>query len=311
MVRVIRFRSRRFARRPTPDPVELATAGGFDRVVIAHAESLDLLRGRHGQIPVPWLLDFQNVNSRWYNRLGDDSATAFWIPIEREILAHADANLTCSVAETEALLVQSATARVRTAPNGIDPAEWPDSALGKRDDTTVAMYGSWWYPPNRDAIEWFLAKLWPRIRAAVPAARLVVAGPGEPPEVVRQAAAVDVLGRVDDIAALLGTVRVVALPILDGPGTPVKFAESLASGAAVAATTDAASGNPDAPAVLTNDPDLLADGIAGLLTNADAATQLGAAGRNYALTRCTWEVTQRPLVEWALHGQFDVSARAS
>lgn len=299
---VERFRGRRFGG-PRPDPVARALRG-FDRVVLAHAETLDLLRGRHREIAVPWLVDFQNVNSRWYAQHRDASQARMWRGIEGEVLASASAVTTCSAAESAALREQRPDALIAEAPNGIDVADWPDSALGNRLANTVAAFGSWWYPPNRDGIEWFVAQVWPAVRQAVPAARLLLAGSGQPPEAATGAAGAEFAGRVDDIAGFLGTAAVVAVPVLQGPGTPLKLAEALASGAAVAATVDAAGGNPDAPAVLANDPQQLAQGIVALLARPDEAARRGATARAYALARCPWPITQQPLVNWVSTGRF-------
>jgi glycosyltransferase involved in cell wall biosynthesis len=306
LAEVIRFRTRRFGG-PHPDPVRLAVRGDFDRMVIAHAESLDLLREYHGKFDMPWLVDFHNVNSRWYAQQGNAMHRSMWRGIEREILSTAAASTTCSKPETAALLEQMPSAAVAEAQNGIELEAWPESALGKRDQHTVAAFGSWWYPPNRSGIEWFVTQVWPAVRKTVPQAVLLIVGPGKPPKEVTDAIddGVEVVGRVQDLAAFLGRARVVTVPVLQGPGTPVKFAEALASGAAVASTVDAASGNPDAPALMSNDPSELANGIAELLERPDKASRLGTAGRAYALNRCPWDVTQQPLINWVLHGKLE------
>ena len=307
IARVVRFRRRRLLRLPTPDPVRVASRG-YDRMVLAHAESLDLLRGRQAGVPMPWLADFHNVQSRYYGQLGEQPTTAMWLNIEQAILSSSSANVTCSPIESDALRAQNAHALIAEAPNGINPAEWPDAALRVRQPFTVAVFGSWWYPPNRLGLEWFLAEVWPAVCATVPDARLLIAGGGEPPDATLAAPRVEFMGRVPDIAQFLGSVAVVAVPVLRGPGTPVKFAEALASGAAVAATADAASGNPDAPAVMTNDPVEMARAICGLLTRPDEAARRGAAGRAYALARCPWSATQQPLVNWVLHGDLGTAS---
>ena len=43
------------------------------------------------------------------------------------------------------------------------------------------------YPPNAEALVWLLRDIWPRVRAAVPAARLLVVGRDVPPEAARLA----------------------------------------------------------------------------------------------------------------------------
>ncbi|MDQ1556319.1 MAG: polysaccharide biosynthesis protein PslH, partial [Actinomycetota bacterium] len=128
---------------------------------------------------------------------------------------------------------------------------------------------------------------------------------GGPPDTARHSEGVEIVGRVDSIPAFLAGVAVVAVPVIKGPGTPVKFAEALASGAAVAATTDAAEGCPDAPANTSNDPAELAAAIAHLLNHPEEAQQRGAETRAYALARCPWSVTQQPLVNWVLTGSFE------
>src|SRR3954454_17330724 len=54
---VVRFSRRRLTGRSRPDPVGAATSSRFDRIIVAHAESYDLLNGRAADVKVPWLVD--------------------------------------------------------------------------------------------------------------------------------------------------------------------------------------------------------------------------------------------------------------
>lgn len=90
--------------------------------------------------------------------------------------------------------------------------------------------------PNTVGLDWFLAQVWPRIRAARPAARLDIAGSvargltGPVPDGVR------VLGVVDALAPLYARAGVVISPLPFGSGLKIKLVEALAAGKAIVAT---------------------------------------------------------------------------
>lgn len=288
----------RMLRRLHPDPVALASACRADQIVVGHAESLELLHGQHNRLPVPWLVDFHNVNSRWYGRHGELGKERYWLGAESVILSSASASLVCSADERDALVAQQPEAKVMVAPNGIDRDEWPMLERRQPERPSVALFGSWWYPPNREGAVWFCTEVWPRIVRDVPDAELHVAGRAEPPPEVAASPGVRLIGAVDDLAEFFAGVTAVAVPVLAGPGTPLKFGEALASGAPVIATADAAAGAPDAPAVISNAPDQLAQGTVELLRNSSVAADMGTRGRDFAFERLSWEHTQTPLVDW-------------
>jgi hypothetical protein len=53
LARASRIRRRRFTGSLVPNPAIVAIRSSFDRLVIAHAESFDLLRGAQGTLEIP------------------------------------------------------------------------------------------------------------------------------------------------------------------------------------------------------------------------------------------------------------------
>ena len=106
------------------------------------------------------------------------------------------------------------------------------------------FFGSMWYPPNRQALDRLL-ELWPRLRQAVPDARLVVAGRGVPEGLASKAArtpGVELLGFVPDLQALIQSSALAVIPLESGGGTKVKTIEALAAGIPILATPVAVEG---------------------------------------------------------------------
>lgn len=273
---------------------------GFDAAVVAHVESVPLVAGALGRAGIPWLVDFHNVYSRWHARRGEAKAAWAWRRRERHALRVASAASACSTEEADSLIRLGAGGeRVIVAGNGVAPDEWPDDALGEHRSPVVAFFGSFAHQPNRHGLEWFASHVWPAVRAARPDATLVLVGPGEPPAAALTVPGATHLGRVDDLAAFLGGVRVVVVPIVEGVGSRVKFGEALASGAAVVSTSVGAEGFDAAGAFIeAEEPQAFADATVALLGDEAAAAALGAAGRALAFDRFSWSRTTAPIGAW-------------
>ncbi len=300
MVRVERFGpADRRGRFHDPALDRFLSAERADGAVVAHVESVPNVRGALAKHRLPWLLDFQNVNSRWYLARGKRHSAVAWMRRERAALRWAATATACSDEERCALLAVSAGAHVEVVGNGIAPEEWPETALQERRRPDIAVASSWTHEPNRDGARWLAREVWPTIRSAVPEARLLLAGPGAPPRLALETAGIEHLGRVDDLASLMGSVRVSVVPIVKGIGARVKFGEALASGAAVVSTSTGAEGFDAAGCFVTaDDPTSFAGACIDLLRAPDRAAALGRAGREVAFGRYTWEQRCDPLVQW-------------
>jgi polysaccharide biosynthesis protein PslH len=270
------------------------------RALVAHVESLPQLLPELRESEVPFLIDFQNVISRWHAALGEDAEAAAWRERERNALAAAERAAACSREERQALLDLGTGAAVDVCPHGVDPEEWPSSHLRERREPTLALFGSWSHGPNRHAAEWLAGEVWPLVLAAVPGARLLLIGPGNLPSAPLGQAGVEARGRVASLPEALGRVRVAVVPILRGIGARMKFVESLASGAAVVSTSEGAEGfDADGTFVRADSVDEFARACTDLLRDPDRARELGRRGRELALTRFAWEQTTQPLSRWA------------
>ncbi len=97
------------------------------------------------------------------------------------------------------------------------------------------------YEPNRGALSFLLEEAMPSLWERAGDVRLVVAGKGS--EEIRPAdARVKASGFVPDLRDLYLAAGCVAVPLLEGGGSPLKFVEALAYGVPVAATPLAAAG---------------------------------------------------------------------
>jgi glycosyltransferase involved in cell wall biosynthesis len=141
------------------------------------------------------------------------------------------------------------------------------------------------YMPNEDAVDWFLASVWPAVRRAVPQARLRLAGTVEEPRRTRwsQHEGVDVLGFVDDLARTYEDATAAIVPMRSGAGTNVKALEPFLYGRAVIATSLVVSGYRSLVdlhdvVLIADEPAAFAEHCIALLRNPQAARALAEAG---------------------------------
>lgn len=268
----------------------------WDAIIVSHHESWWIMPERTPRL-APVLLDVHNVLSHWHQAAGREEDSRVALAQEASAVEDATVVTTCSIIECGRLKQMHVVARDKTfaAPLGVDPKEWPDANF-VRTKPIVVLFGTWGWRPNSLGLQWFLEGVWPRVRAALPDAVALVAGSGvENTESWPDGARF--VGRVPDISAFTASATVVAVPVLEGVGASVKFAEALATGAAVVATPDGANGFVRPPAFVSDDPGAWAEWIVDRVRHR-AEEAAPAASRAIALRDMTWDAAVAPVHEW-------------
>ena len=161
------------------------------------------------------------------------------------------------------------------------------AATAKHDGPPVVLFsGAMFRRVNYRAIDGFLQTGWPRVRAAVPDARFVIAGAEPPPHLVSDTeAGVEVTGFVEDLDAVYRDASCFVAPLTSGAGVKFKVVQAMAWGLPVVGTPVAFEGLPDAPGVIVDSNIQAADEVIRLLRDRDRRVELGISGRAYVKLR--------------------------
>lgn len=167
--------------------------------------------------------------------------------IEQRYFDRFDVVLAVSPSDREKILRLAPRASVAILPNGIElPSHRHDPSTGDRPPV-VGFVGSLDYPPNHLGLEWFLARVWPRIAQRLPEAQFVIIGRGDRQRLKRLCRGqetVRLAGAVSDLTPYLSRMAVMVVPLWHGSGTRIKILEAWAHGIAVVSTSRGAEGLP-------------------------------------------------------------------
>jgi glycosyltransferase involved in cell wall biosynthesis len=211
---------------------------------------------------------------------------------QRVVAARSDAVVALAIGDARALRTRHPKLLVR---NGI---EAPTAAPEPSDGTTVLAVGSWWYGPNRHGMRRFLDRDWPRIRAALPDARLIVVGRGGDDLIELMPDGVDIVGFVDDLDEVYRDAAVVLAPARSGGGSQLKLVGALAHGRVVVGPAFLArERTPQLPSDAFQAGDDMAAAIVRLLSSPAERHAIEQRIREYCLTS-TWEHAARPLTRF-------------
>lgn len=167
-----------------------------------------------------------------------------------------------------------------------------------REDDLVVMTGNMGYQPNIDAVAWFAANVWPRIRAARPEARFRIVG-------VRPAAlimalngrdGITVTGPVPDVAIELQRATVAICPMRGGSGLQTKVLEALATGTPVVSTrfgNEGIGAMPDSEILIADDASAFASSVLSLLTDPSRGDRQASAAHRLSEREFTWSASAR------------------
>ncbi|MFY0523476.1 glycosyltransferase [Archangium gephyra] len=181
-------------------------------------------------------------------------------------------------------------------PNGVDVEKFQFRGAEGREPATLIFTGNMAYPPNQEAVCWFVRQVWPLLRPRWPRLQLEIVG-AEPPASIRALAGpggnIQVLGRVPMMEERLGKATVAICPMQSGSGIQNKVLEAMASGTPVVSTAVANQGVqacPERDLLIGDTPQAFALAVERLLLNAGLRRWLGANGRELVEQRFRWEV---------------------
>lgn len=288
-----------------PAQVALHRSGAFREQVAAHVRSFRpdvavVVLSRLGEVldalgNVPTVVDFiDSLALNMDNRARRDKLLA---PLwrwegarmrrwEQRILRSVERGLVVSERDRVALLEgtddPALAAKLEVVRFGIvvPPLDIPRPS----SEPTVLLSGNLGYFPTVEGACWFAREVWPRIRAARPETRWILAG-SRPAAKIRALAELPGV-RLDidppDLEPFLRLAQVAIAPLRAGSGVPIKILEAMARGLPVATTSAAADGldgAPDGAVAVADDPDAFAAAVLDLLDAPERAARQAESAR--------------------------------
>ncbi len=133
-------------------------------------------------------------------------------------------------------------------PVGVFPSGYQMDDLGslqEKENVEKSLFhiASMDWQPNRDAVDWFLDKVWPLVIAENKQAKIYLAGREMPNRYYeRKIRGVEVVGEVPVARDFYASKKIMVVPLLSGSGMRVKIIEGMALGKTIVATSIGAEG---------------------------------------------------------------------
>jgi glycosyltransferase involved in cell wall biosynthesis len=187
------------------------------------------------------IYDAHNLESSFRHRLDDAKMSQTGLErFERLLLETFSENWMVSPADMEGAAALAPGSNLRLVPNVVDVAGI-EPVPPRADERKVLFVADLSYEPNRGGLRFLLEQAMPALWERDADVELVVAGKGS--EAIEAGdPRVRPSGFVPDLRDLYLEAGAVAVPLLEGGGSPLKFVEALAYRVPVAATPRAAAG---------------------------------------------------------------------
>lgn len=198
-----------------------------------------------------------------------------------------DAVIAVSQRDAEQFRRRYGLVEAHAIPTGVDLDffAWSEPPTAADHPPTVVFTGSMDWEANIDGVRFFLAEVWPRVRAVLPQARFVVVGRNAPAALVEQAgrnSGVSFTGFVDDVRPYVHAAQAFVIPLRVGGGTRIKAFEAMAMGCPVVSTAIGIEGlgvAPDEHFLQRDDAAGMAEAVLALLADAPLRRRLSTTAR--------------------------------
>jgi sugar transferase (PEP-CTERM/EpsH1 system associated) len=257
------------------------------------------------------IMDFIDVDSYKWSEYADRSPPwKSWLyryearelaRYERRIAAEFDATLVVSEQERR-YFPGGPPATLTAVSNGVDLGFFTPRAAPPPGAAAPAVVftGVMDYRPNVDGVTWFVERLWGRIRAGCPSARLLIVGSRPTAAVLRlaQHPGVEVTGFVPDVRDYLAQASVCVAPLRIARGVQNKVLEAMAMGRPVVTTAAAFEGleaEPGRDLLVAAGEDEFVAAVGQLLADPVRAAAIGVAARQCVERHYRWDDNLRVL----------------
>ncbi|MGA7226143.1 MAG: glycosyltransferase [Candidatus Acidiferrales bacterium] len=216
------------------------------------------------------------------------SLTGYWADYERsydftsrEFAVYRRADLVLTISEDDSRAFLRVAPELRTGRMPMIAAAGP---RGEPPPTRKGMLflANFDNPANRDAVDWMLADIWPRIRAQLPSAELALVGNNLPNDLGVGQKGVQRVGFVADLDPVFAKCRVALSPVRFGTGIKTKNLAALSHGVPLVTTTVGADGmklHDNDTALIADTPQELADAAVRAYTDENLWNRLAREGR--------------------------------
>ena len=186
--------------------------------------------------------------------------------------------------------------RGEIVPQGVDLEYWSRSPGTAVRRPRLLLHGVMRYRPNDDAALFLAEEVGPRVRARIPEVDVVVVGRDPSPRLLDLAERLPwltVTGAVEDLRTYFGEASVYCAPLRFASGIQNKILEAMAMEVPVVTTPVAAAGlaldGVEAPLVVAETADELAQAVVSLLGDETERDRLAGVGRRFVEEHYTWE----------------------
>ncbi|MBA2423583.1 MAG: glycosyltransferase family 4 protein [Chitinophagales bacterium] len=170
---------------------------------------------------------------------------------------------------------------------------------------SICYIGSMDWLPNREGIEWFLDKVWPKVQSQSSDLKFFIAGRNFPPDFPdNHYPNVEMVGEVENSRAFIRSKSMMIVPLFSGSGIRVKILEAMAEGKTVISTTMGVEGinaTNDENILIADDADAFARQIKRCLKEPEVCLRIGENSRTFVKLQYDNENLVKDLLKFYNH----------
>lgn len=276
---------------------------------LIHAETFYVMPNLPSSVKLPTLLVEQTIEYLVYQRFVENFKLKLVSPLlyfdvfkikfwEKHYWQKATRLVAMSVSDKNMMSQSVKHKKVDVVANGVDVDHFNKVKPQKPSNPTVLFVGNFKWLPNKDAAKFLVTKIWPKIKATLPTAKLWIVGRNPTSDVLRLAkiGSIKITGDIDDIRTAFQKSHVLLAPIRNGRGTKYKVLEAMASKVPVVTTKLGIEGIKAKDAVVVTDSaSKLAEKTVKILKTPKLAIKMAQKGQKIVYQQYNWQSISQEL----------------